>query len=246
MPLKVAICDDEKQICSELEMSLRKILVECNVDYKIDVFFNGEKLCDKIESQVHYDLVFLDIEFAKNEINGIEVGRQLRDAYERDTISIVYISWEEKYSMQLFKVRPLDFLVKPLKYEKIEQVMQTYLKLFRIEADDFIYKTRHKTYRVKIKDIMYIESADRKLILHLSGSRREVFYGTLRDVFNEQLQNINFLHIHASYVVNYNYVAALTRSNVVLSTGAALPISRQKKDEVEEAYFAIMERRGVM
>ena len=246
MPLQAAICDDEKQICSELETALRKILLECNIPHEIDVFFSGEMLCDKIESQAHYDLIFLDIEFAKTEINGVEVGKRIRDVYERQTISIVYISWEEKYSMQLFKVRPLDFLIKPLEYNQIEQVLQIYLKLFRIEAEDFVYKTRLETHREKIKNIVYLESRNRKLILHLSDGRKKIFYGTLKDVFSDYLQNANFLHIHASYVVNYNYVSAITRSNVVLSTGAALPISKQKKDEVEEAYFAIMERRGVM
>jgi len=246
MPLQVAICDDEKKICSELEALLRKILVASNVKHEIDVFFSGENLCRKMESQAHYDLIFLDIEFAKAEINGVEVGKRIRDTYESHTVSIVYISWEEKYSMQLFKVRPLDFLIKPLDYEQVDQVVQTYLRLFRMETDDFVYRVRLELHRVKIKDIVFLESINRKLILHLAGGTKKVFYGTLKDVFSEQLQNANFLHTHVSYIVNYNYVTALTRNSVVLSTGKELPISRQKKDEVEEAYFAIMERRGVM
>ena len=247
MTLQIAICDDEKQICSDLESALKQILNKQNIKHEIDIYYTGEKLCNKMESTVHYDLIFLDIEFAKSEINGVEVGKRIRDIFEHQTVSIVFISWEEKYSMQLFEIRPLHFLIKPLEYEKIEQVVQTRLKLFQIGADYFIYKVRYETRRVKIKDIVYIESTKRQLTLHLSDGRKEVFYGILKEIFNDQLQKSDFLHIRISYAVNYNFILSLTRSSVVLSYNKiTLPISRKKKSEVEEAYFAIMERRGVV
>ena len=244
MPLQVAICDDEKHICSELETALRKMLLECNVSHEIDVFSSAEKLCRTIESQAQYDLVFLDIEFAKNEINGVEAGRIIRGGGE--VISIVFISWEKEYSLQLHKLHPFDFLIKPLDYEEVRQLIHSFLNQHRITTEDFTYKTRMETRRVKIRDIVYVESSNLTVTLHLSGGRKESFYGILKDVFSDQLQNANFLHIHASYAVNYQYVSALTRSSVRLSTGVVLPVSKQKKDEVEATYFAIMERRGVM
>lgn len=247
MILQVAICDDETQVASELEAKLEKIFNKLNVKYEIDIYYTGEMLCSKMESSACYDLIFLDIEFAKSEISGVEVGKQIRDTFERQVVSIVYISWEERYSMQLFEIRPLNFLIKPLEYEKIEQVVQTHLKLLRNWADEFKYKIRNETRREKVKDIVYLESTRRQLNLYLADGRIEVFYGTLKEVFNEQLKKADFLHIHASYVVNYNFISALTRNCVVLSyKEITLPISKQKKNEVEEAYFAIMERRGVV
>ena len=245
MSLQVAICDDEKHVCSELETALGKMLLECNVSHEIDVFSSAENLCSAIESQTQYDLVFLDIEFAENEINGVEAGRIIRGG-GGSHVAIVFISWEKEYSLQLHKLHPFDFLLKPLDYEEVRQLVRSFLSQHHITTEDFTYKSRTETRRVKIRDIVYAESSNRTVTLHLSGGSKESFYGILKDVFAEQLQKANFLHIHVSYAVNYQYVSALTRSSVRLSSGTVLPVSKQKKDEVEAAYFAIMERRGVM
>jgi len=246
MMLQVAICDDEKQICRELETALVKILGRLDIEHEVEVYHLGETLCAKLENSVHYDLIFLDIEFSKSEINGVEVGKRIRDIFDLQAVSIVYISWEKDYSMQLHETRPLNFLIKPLKDDVIEQVVKKHLKLSGLLADDFVYKIQQDSFRVKVKDIIYLESTKRKLILHLSGGRKEVFYGTLKDVYQEQLQKFDFLLIHVSYAVNYSYVSALLRNTLILTTGETLPISKHKKNEVEEAYFDILERQGVI
>ena len=244
MTLFIAICDDEKRIGAELEHAIIGILGKLNIKYEIDVYFTGEELCRAMETGAHYNLVFLDIEFAKNAINGVEVGRLIREAHHNNMVSIVYISWEMKYSMQLFDIRPLNFLLNPLDYEKVEAVIRTYLELAGLWAGDFTYKIGHDTYKVQIKDIVYLQSMKRKLILHLADGREEEFYGALKEVYEEQLQRFDFLFIHVSYVVNYDFIAVVKYEELVLADGkTSLPISRHKRKEVTEAYCAITERR---
>jgi len=247
MSIYIAICDDERSIREELERTLSKIFERLKVSYEIDVYATGDDLCAKMEKGTHYDIVFLDIEFANNKKNGIEVGKRIRDMNENDIVSIVYISWEMKYSMQLFDIRPLNFLIKPLTSEKIEKVIKTYLKLSGLWVNDFVYKIRRDTFRVKIKDIVYMESMKRKLTLHLADGRKEEFYGTLKEVYQEQLHKFDFLFIHGSYVVNFDYVSALKPDMIALGhDGITLPVSKLKKKEVKANYFSIMERRGVV
>jgi DNA-binding LytR/AlgR family response regulator len=244
MTLFVAICDDERRIGAELERSIMDILGKMNVKCEIDVYFTGEELCSKMEAGAHYNLIFLDIEFAKNAINGVEVGRLIRKAHHNNMVSIVYISWEMKYSMQLFDIRPLHFLLKPLDYEKVEEVIRTYLELAGLWSGEFTYKVGHDTYKVQIKDIVYLQSAKRKLIIYLAAGKREEFYGTLKEVYQEQLQRFDFLFVHASYVVNYDYIAAVKYDELILMDGiTSLPISRHKRKEVTEGYCTITERR---
>lgn len=244
--INIAICDDEKRIGAELERSLLEIFNKMNIKHEIDVYFTGEELCNKIETGILYDLIFLDIEFTKDEINGIEVGRLIRDSHNNDMVSIVYISWQMKYSMQLFDIRPLHFLIKPLNYEKIEQVVKTYIKIAGLWFKEFTYKIGHDIFKVQIKDIIYLESCDRKLILHLADGRKEEFYGALKEVYQEQLQKFDFLYIHSAYVVNYDYVASLKYNELTLiNRETSLPISQLKRKEVRETYCAIMEKRTV-
>jgi len=243
MALFIAICDDEKSIGAELENVLLNMLGKLNIKCEIDVYFTGEELCEKMKNGVHYNLIFLDIEFAKNAINGIEVGKLIRETYRNDMTSIVYISWEMKYSMQLFDVRPLNFLIKPLDYSKVQKVIKTYLEIAGFWQRDFMYKVGYNIYKVKIKDIVYLESDNRKLILHLADGRKEEFYGTLKEVYQEQLQKFDFLHIHASYAANYDYITVAKYSEIVLTSGKILPISKPKRAEIRDAYCTIMERR---
>ena len=235
--IMVAICDDETKIGAELECALLDIFDKLNIKYEIDVFFAGEELYRKMEAGAHYDLIFLDIEFAKGEINGIEVGRLIREAHQNYFVSIVYISWEKKYALQLFDIQPLNFLVKPLEYEKIEEVIRKYMKIAGLWSGEFTYKIGHDTFKVLTKDIIYIESYDRKLIMHLSGGKEDEFYGSLKDVYEKQLKRFDFLFIHNSYVVNYDYVTALKFDKVLLVDSAMpLPISKHRRSEVRETY----------
>ena len=247
MSMCIAICDDERSVREELENKLSGIFERLNVSYEIDSYASGDELCAKIEKGNHYSMIFLDIEFAGAKSNGIDIGKQIRDMNVSDEISIVYISWETMYSMELFDIRPLNFLVKPLLTEKIEYVIKTYLRLSGLWVNDFVYKIRRDTFRVKIKDIVYMESMKRKLTLHLADGRKEEFYGTLKEVYQEQLHKFDFLFIHGSYVVNFDYVSALKPDMITLGHGGiTLPVSKLKKKEVKANYFSIMERRGVV
>ncbi len=245
MTLFVAICDDERGIGAELENALIEILGKLNVNYEFDVYFTGEELCEKMENGAYYNIIFLDIEFAQNAINGVEVGRHIREVHHNQTVSIVYISWEMKHSMKLFDIRPLNFLIKPLNNAKIEQVVKTYLQIYQTSSGSFTYKIGHDNFKVQMKDIIYLESAKRKLTLYLADGRKEEFYGTLKVVYQEQLQQSDFLFIHASYVVNYDYVAAVKYNELILSNNESLPISQHRRKEVRGAYYTIMERRRV-
>jgi len=246
MALFAAICDDEKNVVAELERALIDILSKQNIKHEIDVYYTGEELCTQMENGAHYDLIFLDIEFAKDAINGVEVGRLIRETYRKDLASIVYISWEMKYSMQLFDIRPLNFLIKPLDYVKVEQTITTYLRISGLQSGEFSFKIGHSTHKVQIKDIVYLQSDKRKLILHLADGRKEEFYGTLKEVYQAQLQQFDFIRIHASCVVNYDYIAVAKYEEMVLIDGkTSLPISQPKRKEVKEAYYEIMEKREI-
>jgi len=241
----VAVCDDETKIGAELECALIDIFDKLNVKYEIDVFFAGEELYKKMESGTHYDLIFLDIEFAQNEINGVEVGRLIRDVHQNHLAAIIFISWEKKYALQLFDIQPLNFLVKPLKHEKIENVVKKYLKISGLWSEVFMYKVGHDILKAQVKDIVYLESYGRKLVMHLADGKKEEFYGSIKATYEEQLKQFDFLFIHNAYVVNFNYVTALKIDQVLLVNDTMpLPISKHRRSRVKESYFEIMKRRS--
>jgi DNA-binding LytR/AlgR family response regulator len=241
----VAICDDEKQIGADLEHALIDIFAEQKVKTEIDVYYSGEELCRKIESGAYFDLIFLDIEFAKHEINGVEVGRLIREAHDNNMVAIVYISWEKKYAMELFAIRPMDFLVKPLEHGTVQRVVKTYLKIAKLWEGEFVYKNGHDRIKVLIKDIIYLESGGRKVVIHLADGSTNEFYGSIKTAYEEQLKNFDFLYIHASYVVNYSYVTKIKYTQLSIKNRITpMTISQYKREEVRAAYLEILKKRG--
>ena len=242
--VKIAICDDELDICKSLHLNLSDIFNMLKTDVNIDVFLNGENLCDSIEANEHYDLIFLDIQFAKNEINGVEIGQLIRNAHNNNDMQIVYISWEKDYAMQLFEVRPMDFLIKPLNYDQVKKTVNTFLHISGPNSGVFTYKKGHDTFEVRIKNIVYLENSKRKVIIHLSDGRQEEFYGSLKEVYNEQLKKFDFLFTHASFAVNYDYITAI-KHNQLLVTGESIsvPIAPSRSLEIKKKYLTVMKDR---
>jgi len=238
----VAICDDEIEINGDLESKLIKIFKNLKMNYTIDVYATTEELYQKMSNGVYYDLIFLDIEFAQQERNGIEIGQLIRSNYNTRNFQIIYISWHEKYAMHLFDTRPFNFLIKPIKEERLEEVLTTYLQLIQPHQSDFTYKVGHDVFKIQNKDIIYLESNKKKIVLHLVDGEEE-FYGSLKNVYKEQLEQFDFLHIHAKYVVNYDHISSISYEELTLSSGQVLPISHPRKQEVRKDYSAIMRKR---
>ena len=247
MKIFIAIADDENRIGTELESILMRIFDKLGLKYEIDVYYSGVRLYKAMGiSTTHYDLIFLDIEFAKEEINGVEVGRLIRDVKRNNDVSIVYMSWEQKYSMELFDTQPLNFMLKPLRHEKIEKIINKYLDLTRAWSGNFSYKIGQDVYKAKIKDIVYFESLDRKLIIYLADGSQDEFYGSLKIIYQEQLQKYDFLYIHNGYVVNYDFIEQYTYEELKLeNVGSLFPISQGRRKEIRDRYQSFMEKRGV-
>jgi len=228
--LRIAICDDEKSICNQLEEILEKLGREFLENIQIDIFYSGEKLCQYLAANNYLDIIFLDIEL--NEMNGVEVGQVIRDKILNETTQIIYISGKETYAMELFKIRPLDFIIKPFNYEKIKEIFNIALRIIQKDDNIFQYKIGHTTYNVLIKNIIYFESRNREIIIHtINGS--EVFYGKLNKIYEHFVQ-FKFIQIHKSYLVNYNHIIKLEYHRVTMSNKVVLPISQANRKIIRE------------
>jgi len=242
----IAVCDDETTIGADLERVLTVVLDKMQIEHSIDVFFSGKDLCHHMEKGSHYDLIFLDIEYATYEINGVEVGRLIRDAHQNDLVSIVYMSRIKDYAFELFDVRPLNFLIKPLEYDLVEKTVRTYLKIAGLWSGEFSYNIGRDACKVKVKDIVYLESRDKKVILYFANGSVAEFYGALKDAYHEQLKKFDFLFVHAAYAVNFDYVTSVRYDRVFLTDRTTpIPISQGRRNEIREKYCEIIKRRRV-
>lgn len=227
---RIAICDDEPRICGQIEDIILKLSNEINEKIEVEVFYSGEELCKSMLSTLNFDLIFLDIELKL--LNGVEVGIKIREEMKNNTVQIVYISGKQGYAMDLFEIRPMNFLVKPLNEEKITQVMKKFIELSIRDNQFFEFNIGKIFYKIPLKDILYFES-ERKKIRVITKSDSKEYYGKLSDV-QAVIESSEFLDIHKSYLVNCFHVVEYQYDSIKLANGDSLPISQNNRKVIRE------------
>lgn len=228
--LRIAVCDDDNIICSQIESMLLEISKSISEEIEIETFFSGEELCRFLTEKNYFDILFLDIEL--NKLNGVEVGKIIREEMNNETTQIVYISAKDSYAMELFQVRPLHFLIKPIQKDVLEEVVNKAIKLIVKNNQYFEYKNGITNYLVPFKDIIYFESDGRKVNI-IMKFENQCYYGKLSEV-EKQLYNQDFILIHKSFLVNYDHVLEYQYDYVKMSDNEILPISQNNRKTVRE------------
>lgn len=225
--LRIAICDDNNAICSQIEGMILEYKKNNLIEIEVEVFWTGENLIKFIENEGCFDLIFLDIELGTT--TGIEVGSKIRDVFDDYSSKIVFITSKNGYEIQLFDIQPLNFLRKPIEAEKIFKCINLCLKIIGVENNVFEYKKQHSICRIKTKDVFYFEKISRKIkIVTTLGE----------DIFNDTMTNIieelptNFIISHESFIVNFNRISLLNNNTIVMLNGHEIPISRRNLSNV--------------
>lgn len=225
---RIGICDDEATICTEIESIILEYSKTCLETLEVETFSSGEELCEYMKTGKEFDLLFLDIELKL--MNGVEVGKFIRNELKNEEIFIVYISARDNYYDQLFDIRPMHFLHKPLETEKVIGDIEKAMELSGRLEKSFTYNKSYELYKKEIKKILYFEAKGRKIRI-VTRDGEDLFYGKLKDVFS-RLEKYRFLFIHQSYLVNHAHIIMFTHTEITVTNNDILPISRQKKEEV--------------
>lgn len=233
--LRLAVCDDEEYICNKLEKYIYQYCESKIIKAEVDIFYNGESFINFLNNDNDYHIIFLDIEL-KN-CNGIDVSEHIRNNLNNETVQIVYVSGKAGYDRQLFSYRPFHFIDKPFDFPKIANVIDKYLRIYGNTNNIFHYKIGHDTFWIKLEDIIYFKSIDRKVMIK-TLDEEDSFYGALEKV-QEQLKNNGFLSPHKSYLVNYRFIRSFRSDFIILINNEEIPVSKSKRKEIAKAQIAI-------
>ncbi|NBH15749.1 DNA-binding response regulator [Lachnospiraceae bacterium] len=224
---RVGICDDDKILCSLLEEQLQKLSADMLVKFEIEVWYSGESLECDLKKGIGLDILFLDIELLQK--NGIEIGTFIRDEMGDTDTHIVYISSKQGYAMELFKMQPLEFLVKPISVARLKEVLERSMKRKKYAESCFEYQKGSQIFRISVKEIVYFMSMDKKILM-IKKDGQEEFYGKLKNVMGQL--PADFLMIHQSYVIHQEYVSEYSYESIKMMNGDVLSVSKPYRKEV--------------
>lgn len=242
--IDIAICDDNIHICSEIENILLKYQKINYLKFNIDVFSDGKNFIKHLDLGNKYQILFLDIEIGN--ITGVDIGKYIRQNLNNREIKIIYVSSFEKYAMELFDLKPTNFLIKPIDENKIKEVLEDTLYDIKIQLEKFTFNFKNDMFRIKLKDIVYFETIKLSKNIKLITIDNEYIFRENLNKIQENLEKNNFIKINKSVLVNFNYIKVFKPSEfkVILTTEEELPLSKNRLKEIKIQYFHILNERS--
>ena len=230
--LKIAVCDDEKNICDYIEKRVTDYLAKIDENAEISVFYDSAPLLEACKKSNDFDIIFLDIKMKT--INGVDCAKLLR---ENDVNSlIVFVTSSAEYVFSGYEVKAFRYILKTDLVNAFDRIFGECLTELKKNIDKvFPLKTTSVVKNIPLNDILYFESNKRVLIVHTKGEDHS-FYGKLDDI-EEGLQNDNFIRIHQSFLVNALKIKSVSKTEVTLKNGDILPVSKSRATAVKEAYL---------
>ncbi|GHU53864.1 DNA-binding response regulator [Clostridia bacterium] len=229
MILRIAICDDMKDTCIEIQDMCKKCCKDNNITLHCSLFYSGEEIVDAIKGNAEYDLIFLDIQLAN--LSGVDVGIIIREQLKDNLVQIVYISTEKNYALDLFPIRPFHFLIKPISYMNIFYIINKYQDLFMHKKDYFEFMSNYTEQKVRIANIIFFERKLHKTVITTTAGFFECSR-SINDIAEEPFVIDAFLRTHGSYLINKMHIVAYRPDNLIVTNNINIPISRKYKIEI--------------
>ena len=231
--IKIAVCDDEKNIRSYLVSLIRKQDIECSI---IEYDSADAYLLDGRE----HDLIFLDIEMDDfgTGLNGMGLARHIRGMEVQKQPIIIFVTGYEKYVYDAFDVGAFQYLVKPIDEQKFAEVFGRATGQIVSEAEQrkkkLVIQYGGEGKVILLNDIYYMESRNHNIILYLKNGNIE-YYAKIGDLEKELAEQ--FYRIHRGYLINLFHVEGYDRTEVRMANGDKLLLSRYKYDGFVQAYM---------
>lgn len=227
MKLVCGILEDETFYKNQLVSALKRWSVEVSCELELHSAQTASAFL-KMEPE-RMDILFLDIVLAKEE-QGIKVAKKLRKQdYEGE---IVFLTNFREYVLEGYPVHALDYLLKPVTYEKITSCMNRILE--NRQKKDFVVKCRDQLIRIPFQDILYFQSSGHNtLVISIKSSITvPVSFGTLIGTLPRC-----FSRCHRTLIVNLKHVIRMNQKEIILITEEKLPISRGYQELVYKDFM---------
>lgn len=233
--IHIAICDDSKQERQILAALFKRYQELHATPLQIHIFQNGFSLLDAIDQGKRFDITILDILMPGE--NGIEIARNIR-ASGTDT-EIIFLTSSPEYAEDSYEVKAQNYLLKPVTEEKFFASIDSILaELDEKDTASFIIYTTEKQYsRIRVSSLVYGEVTHRTITLHLADQTMISAVMTFTEFQDILKAYPDFIYPHRSYAVNMNYIQYVTKSDIILTDGQKIPLSRNNYTKISEQFL---------
>ena len=244
--MKTLIVDDE----APARVRLRRILEELDGCVVSGEAANGREAL-QLAAQLQPDVLLLDIRMP--EMDGLEAARHLQSLEQPP--AVIFTTAYNDYAVQAFETHAVDYLLKPVRRERLADALQHARLLTRLQAKALYEASEAPASRtricasvrgslqlIEVDDIRYFQ-ADQKYITVVTPDGEILIEETLKAL--EEEFAARFLRIHRNALVARCYIAGMLRddeghSRLQLSgIAGTLEVSRRHIPEIRRLVKAL-------
>ena len=234
--LKIAICDDRKEDRDRMNQYVQQFCQERMLQAEIKVFDHPDDLiltCEKLRPHIY----ILDIVMPM--VNGIQAARELR--WNQPDAQIIFATSEESFALESFDVNPVNYILKPIKGEKLFETLDLAIKRIHLEEENAVtIKVKGGYHTLHLGDIMYLDYRNHVVSYHLL-SGETISTSTLRIGFAKYLmqnhEEDDIVLCHESVAVNIKSIDKLTKTDIMVRNREILPVAKSRYAQVSEKYM---------
>ena len=199
----------------------------------IGVFNNAHDALKAIEKE-KIDVAFLDIDMPN--MNGFEFREKCMAIP-----ACIFITAHPEHAVDSFELETLDFIVKPLKFDRFEKTINRLVEFLEIKekaqlfetsigGDTIFIKEGHEQTKVNLHDILYLEAL-KDYTLIITTQKRHCVLFSLGNLLKE-IHFQSFVRIHRSFAVQKQFIKTIKTSEVELINNCVIPLGRSYKESL--------------
>ncbi len=229
--IKCLVVDDEPFAARLMQDEIGKIpFLEC-----VATCSSASKALPHLEARI--DLMFLDVQMPQ--MTGLQFLRTLPNPP-----MVIITTAFEKYALDGFDLNVVDYLMKPIVFERFEKAVNKARELFLLRnakstgsGSSFLVRSNYKQIKLFTDDVLYIEGLKDYVKIFTVSSPHPILTRQNLKGMEVILPPGIFCRIHNSYIVNLSKVTTFQKSHVFIDK-KMLPIGEKFADSFEQIYKA--------
>jgi DNA-binding LytR/AlgR family response regulator len=209
IPITCIIVDDEP-----LAVKLLESFVQKTPQLHLEASFT-----DSVEAlgwlkEHPVNLAFMDIQMP--DMNGMELSHMLPEGTK-----VIFTTAFKEYAFESYEVSAIDFLLKPIRYNKFIAAVEKAEQWFTLEEgrgkkeearDTMFLRVDGELRQIKMNDILYVEGMKDYVRFHLEGERLPLTTHMTMKAVEDALPTDDFMRINRSYIVRLDKIRTVDRN----------------------------------
>lgn len=165
-------------------------------------------------------------------ITGLEFFRSLKNAPP-----VIFTTAYPQYAPEGFEVNALDYLVKPVSFERFLKAALKAKEFYELREDQkssdehFYIKSENKLIKINFNEVLFVEALQNYVYIH-TPEKKYLTYLTFKSV-EDFLPKQHFIRVHKSYIVAAGKVESIDGNEIRIGQHR-VPVSRNLKEAVME------------